>query len=219
MQFVDIHSHIKNTDAVQILDIATDKIKAVDAEFFSTGIHPKLFDVATLEKDFDIVELLCGYKNCVAVGETGLDRSVDNFEMQTKIFERQISIAKKYSKPLIVHCVRAYNDVLFYVKKHNFKNPVVFHCYNANIQTTQSLLKYPQFYFSFSDRFLSMPKNIEQIKAISIERLFVETDNNSESCLSSIMDIVAMLKGLEMKNLLNQMHKNFEKIKNSGLNF
>lgn len=218
MQLIDIHTHIKNPENLQILDIGIDVEKIDENTFFSTGIHPKFFNINTLDEDLEKLEKLCNNKNCLAIGETGLDCSAENYDVQKQIFQRQIIIAQKFSKPLIIHCVRAYNDIIFFIKKYKLINPIVFHGYNGNSQTTNNLLNYPQVFFSFSDRFMHLPKTSEQIKKIPIEKIFIETDNNPQSNLYEILKRISQIKNVDETEFANQMMKNFEKITSFSLN-
>jgi TatD DNase family protein len=65
------------------------------------------------------------------IGEIGLDKYKDNFERQIEIFELQLCVAKEFSLPVIIHCVKAYNEVLSIIKKYNINRGII-HGFNAN---------------------------------------------------------------------------------------
>ena len=61
-----------------------------------------------------LVDLLAeGSRGCVAVGEIGLDALIDiPFELQLKVFERQLEIAQHFSLPIIVHQRKTHHHLL-----------------------------------------------------------------------------------------------------------
>jgi TatD DNase family protein len=65
------------------------------------------------------------------VGEVGLDKYRPDFPRQLLIFEAQVVIAKQFNLPLIIHCVKAYNEVLSILKAHKVNKGLI-HGFNAN---------------------------------------------------------------------------------------
>ena len=189
-----IHNHITNYPDTNILDIGTEEKAAEDAPLFSTGIHPKLID-NTFRERLAIVERLAQRPNCAAIGECGIDIfATATVEMQKEAFIQHLRLAQRVSKPVIVHCVRAYSEIISAINATRFLLPVVMHSYSGNIQTTRQLLRRENIYFSFSDKIL-VPNcaAAKSLEIIPIERIMIETDN-SESPLQPIVEQIAAHK-------------------------
>ncbi len=92
---------------------------------FSAGIHPN--DAGrNIPNQFDWLEEISKHKNCVAIGECGLDGIIDvNDSIQEDVFYRQIELANERNKPLIIHCVRRFSQLIPLKKKA--KVPMIVH--------------------------------------------------------------------------------------------
>ncbi|MBQ3656127.1 MAG: TatD family hydrolase [Bacteroidales bacterium] len=211
MHFTDVHTHFFNAFNTFVIDVSDDFTKALKADFFSVGVHPRTEKtLEDLEDIFLALNLLAQEKNCVAIGECGFDKfSPLSLSEQEKIFKTQILIAQRFSKPLIIHCVRLYNEVIRVLKKTNFTLPVIFHGYNADIQTTKNLLKYPNINFSFTEKSLTGEKSLPEIP---LERIFVESDTNEKTNFASLIKKIADIKNTGFDEIKTGIDKNFERL-------
>lgn len=118
-QFSDIHSHTRRGhDIITNLEEGQDITTAPGEAWYSAGIHP--WD-SEKEPDWDWLEKTVEDSRVVAVGEAGLDRLRGaDLERQIEIFRRQALLAEKVNKPLIIHCVRCWAELL---KLHNDIKP------------------------------------------------------------------------------------------------
>ena len=108
----------------------------------------------------------------LAIGECGLDRSIKiGFADQILCFRQQVMIANKYCKPLIIHCVRAYSDLLKLKKEDKSDLPWIIHGYNGNLETTLNLIKHG-FYFSVGEQLLRNASKHEVLRLIPLEHMF-----------------------------------------------
>ena len=105
------------------------------------------------------------------IGECGLDRLCDTpYPLQLAAFEAQISLSERLRRPLVLHCVRAVDDVL---RLHrSTTQPWVWHGFRGKPQQMQQLLQHG-FYLSFGFHF-----NAESLCTCPAERLFLETDDD-----------------------------------------
>ncbi len=63
------------------------------------------------------------FQNCFAIGECGLDSLVPiDQKIQEDVFVKQINIANEVKKPIIVHCVRKFYEVISFKKKGGAAN-------------------------------------------------------------------------------------------------
>ncbi len=97
------------------------------------------------------------------------DKKVDtDFEEQKRVFEAQAFMAEEFRKPLIIHCVSAYNEVLELHNKLHSQMPWIMHGYSGNIQITKQLEK-RGFLFSFGEKlFQPNAKVIESFKYLPL---------------------------------------------------
>jgi len=223
MNPIDIHTHrLSSEDGIQILNIFAQDIPNDEPEYlFSSGLHPWHIGKVNPDDCFRAIEQATEFKNMLAIGECGLDRSIStNFALQEMYFQEQIRIAARYHKPLIIHCVRAYSDVIHLKRKTRSGVPWILHGYNSNLDTTLNLIKHG-FYFSIGEQLLKNESRHPIFQTIPIERLFLETDDR-EISIRKIYSLAAPILKIEEKMLVETIFSNFttlfgnEKIKNIG---
>lgn len=142
----------------------------------SLGIYPG--DVDDVDEElFNKYSNLFSNDECDAIGEIGLDYhwSKDNKDKQKEIFERQVIIAKKLNKPIIVHTREAVQDTYDILKRNVVKG--VIHCYSDSAQMARNFVKLG-YYISISGTITwkNAKEPLEVIKAVPLDRLLIETD-------------------------------------------
>lgn len=155
---------------------------ANDDVFFAVGVHP--YDLDSFNED-DFT-LFASHKKCVAIGECGLDyfrlegtqeEQLVEKERQAELFLKQIELAKKYKKPLIVHIRDASSDAKKLLIQSNASEVGgVLHCYNADEELL--VLAQHNFYFGVGGvvTFQNAKKLISVLPKIPLEKLLLETD-------------------------------------------
>jgi len=158
----------------------------------------------------------------VAVGEVGLDyfRDLSPRAKQKTIFEKQIEIAIKYQKPLVVHCREANQDT-YDILKHYHPAKAVFHCFAGNVDFAKKVLDLG-YYLSFTGN-ITFPKNFkaqEVIKYAPLDRIMLETDcpfmapvphrgqTNEPSFVKYVAEKIAVLKQLTSTEIAESTTKN-----------
>lgn len=140
--------------------------------YYSLGIHPWYIDPEHLEFQLSYFYESVSHPDVVAVGEAGLDRlAVLPLEIQEEVFISQATIAEEKNKPLLIHCVKAWAEILALHKRISPRMPWIIHGFRGNRMLAAQLLN-RGFYFSISDRF-----NEEILHLDLCSRLFLETDN------------------------------------------
>ena len=208
ISFIDIHTHRQHSDREYILSysIGRDPAPVFGNIAVSAGVHP--WDAESDNVDNALVFL----KNApiVAVGEIGLDfASSADREKQVDIFESQLAVAEQRKLPVIIHCVRAYNEVLNILKKYNLK-AVIFHSYIGSIQQTSNIIK-RGYYFSISEVSLKSNKSIESLRGIPVDRIFAESDT-SDIPIEVIYHKIAEIKNLDIETIAREIDINFKRI-------
>ena len=144
----------------------------------------------------------------IAIGECGLDRVLKvNWKKQVEVFVWHLRLAQQYHLPLIIHCVRAYGEVLKYLLDHKINTPVIFHGYNGNVQQTQRLLQEDNIYFSFGELLFRKSKAQQVLPQIPLERIFLETDCSAKK-IDEIYRQAATLLAVKEATLVKTIGKN-----------
>ena len=214
--FYNIHTH-KSSNQKNVLEIVNQYPHEFDETIqnYSIGIHPWHIDENRVITDLKIIEEKLQLANCLALGECGLDKRIETpFEIQISVFEKQIKLAKKYNKPLILHCVSAYQEIIEIKKRLQIEVPMIIHGFSKNNQVAKSLLE-NGFYLSFGKYLLRNPELETVFKQVPNNQFFLETDTMEET-LEEVYAIASKYKNIEMKNLKNIISDNFNHVfKNS----
>jgi TatD DNase family protein len=211
MQYIDMHTHQSpNAKDVQVRNIFAQDLPLSDTGYFySAGLHPWHIGQVNVQECFQKLEHAIRQKNMIAIGECGLDRSVTtDFAIQEKYFTQQATLAESNSKPLIIHSVRAYSDLLRIKKELKPNVPWILHGYFANLETTHSLIS-NGFYFSAGSKLLGNPAKSEVLKIIPAERLFLETDD-SDISIQKIYLFASQILRMEEELLAEAILNNFK---------
>lgn len=218
--FVNIHTHhyIDNKDLIQIVNIDIDNLNVDVSYFHSVGIHPweSLRSTDYSLQTLSTLSQILSFSNSQflkAIGECGIDRACDiDIEIQKSIFIKQIEIAERHQKPLIIHCVRAYPDIISIRKETKATMPWIFHGFQGNEQTAMQLLRHNGVYISLGDvLFKNEARARRLLEIIPYERLFFETDV-AERNIVEIYEKASLLSGTEIETLRNDIFNNFVKI-------
>lgn len=163
-----------NFDAVYNLAQSHDEV------FFTQGIHPHDAKLAT-EQAFRIIEQRANESKMLAVGEIGLDYHYDNSprEKQREVFKKQLEIAIKVNKPVVIHSREADEDTVAILKEYAPKllKKGVIHSFTAGEQLAKSALDLG-FYLGFNGIItFKNAQNVRDIVALTpLNRILIETD-------------------------------------------
>lgn len=175
--FVDIHTHHfppKSAHAICNLSLkqANHVLNKNGDGFFSAGFHPWHLNEYS-EETLHEFEKIIRDKRIVAIGECGLDKNVDTpLDRQKTILKEQILLSEQMEKPLIIHCVGRFNELLEMRKKISPKQMWIIHGFRGKPQVAGQLLK-AGCYLSFGEKF-----NQESVRITPVDKLFVETDES-----------------------------------------
>lgn len=214
-KYIDIHSHHISFDesVFQILNIFPEPTILNDiSKKYSMGLHPWYIDELYTEK-LEILEKQLQQPEIIAIGECGLDKvCITPFEMQLYCFEKQILMADSYKMPLIIHCVKAIDELLLLTQNFNVKKIV--HGFNGNITKAEQLIN-KGFYLSIGVNVFTNLKIQESVKQIPLEYLFLESDNK-KYIIKSVYTKVCELRNIDINELQEQIIKNFNTVWNIG---
>ena len=152
------------------------KIQKYEWMYGAIGIHPEEVNNYS-EEDLVELENNINNKKVVAIGEIGLDYHYDreSKDKQIELFEKQLKLAEKYNKPVIIHSREATLDTIECIKKYDVKG--VIHCFSGSYETACIYIKLG---FLIGINGVITFKNcnlIETLKKIGLDNVVLETDS------------------------------------------
>jgi len=179
--------------------------------YFSIGIHPwdAGLQVATLE-----FEKIIQHPNCLAIGECGLDKVIDvDLDLQKKIFISQLDLAVKFQKTVIVHCVKAFDELIEICSSYHSKIPLIIHGFNKSLQLAKQLTD-KGFYISLN--YSVFKKEDIDFNVLPIHKLFLETDNNELILIEDVYKAAAASFHIKTDDLKEKIYSNFTTLFNTN---
>lgn len=189
--------------------------KKYDNLYFTIGVHPHNANQLTTRKNelIKLVEENINNPKCFGIGECGLDynRLFSTKEEQIDAFKFQITLAKKYNKPLYLHCREAYDDFIMIIKEQNYFNGLV-HCFTGTLSQALEFTRLG-FKLGITGWLLDKRRNHDLLNAIknkniTINMLVVETDapfmpiypkkTSEPSDMGYIIEEIARLKNIDV---------------------
>lgn len=209
MEFFNLHTH-KWTNQSNVLEIVNQYPQEFDAmiPYYSIGINPWFIVEERIEADLAVIESKLQETNCLAVGECGLDKRIETpMELQQMVFEKQLLLAQKHQKAVVIHCVAAFQELIAIKKKLNISVPMLIHGFSKNAQLAKQLVD-NGFYISFG-KYLLLNKELETVfKSVPNNRFFLETDTVDEG-IEAVYGLAAKYKGISVKEIQEMVNSNF----------
>jgi TatD DNase family protein len=248
--FVDTHAHLamlehsslsevleraRQADITKMVTVSVDEkswennrliSESVPNVWYSLGLHPHE------AKDWQDcrARLVAAYElskkngRCVALGEMGLDFFYDHSDrsLQLSCFEEQLSLAKQWGLPVIIHCRDAFIETYDCIKRIGLSpKGGVMHCFTGNKNQAKEAVDLG-LVISFSGilTFKNATDLKEAAKFIDLKNIVIETDcpflapvpfrgkPNEPSLLPETAKVLADLKGLSLEKIKDQTFQN-----------
>jgi TatD DNase family protein len=209
--YIDIHTHaaVTRPGVMAVVSFRIGREGELPQTPFSAGIHP--WDAAEATDDWFsfFAETRPGM---VAVGEIGLDFSIENAdrERQTAIFERQLQTAEEHGLPVVIHCVKAYDELIAGLRKRRMKAAVI-HGFTGSPELARQLVR-DGLFVSFGEQSFRSVRTVEALRKIPLENVFLESDESALS-IEEIYEKAAAVLGLDVSALQDTMMGNYEKLR------
>ncbi len=221
--FVDAHTHKIQTDGnIWIVNILLKenseevrlnmpsalsvKVNLEPGIYFSVGIHPWYID--NWESKIKELEELSSNPKVVAIGECGLDKKHESsLDAQEQAFLFQILLSENLKKPLVIHCVKAFNELIQTRKSTKAQMPWVIHGFNNSLEIARQCIEYGMV-VSFGKSLLSKnSKSVDVVKSLANNKFLLETDE-SNLPIEEIYTKCAGIKGISLEQLKIDMFQN-----------
>ena len=194
-----------------------------DFIYAAVGVHPS--DSAELsEENIRKLEEMSADSRCVAIGEIGLDYywPEPDHELQKMWFRRQLQLARKVNKPVIIHSRDAAKDTLDIMKEEDAGSTGgVVHCFSYSREVARQCLDMG-FYIGIGGvlTFKNGKKLKEALQEVPMDRILLETDcpylapvpyrgkRNCSLYLPLVVEALSEIKGISKEEVTKITEKN-----------
>jgi TatD DNase family protein len=209
---IDIHRHASDysTEGIIVRNLFHYQVDQIKSDcLYSAGLHPWHVKAETLYSDLGYIQRISTNQQVIAIGETGIDKAIDiPVNIQIDAFRKQITIAAQVQKPVIIHCVRAYQEILEERGSSGHKCPWIIHWFNTSKETGLQLIK-KDIYLSFGHSlFNERSKAYKTFPYIPLNRIFLETDDAGYN-IDEIYSKAADLRKISSDEMELQIENNF----------
>ena len=217
LKFIDFHTHSDRQDPdlinLQTLHVTPNLQSEALPKICSLGLHPWFVEIESWESAWSNLVNLAKSSQVIAIGECGLDRNISlPMELQTSIFQKHIELTERLQKPLVIHCVRAFDEIIALKKNNQSSTPWIIHGFNKKIPVFQQLLQH-NFYFSFGASILSDRSPTTQAIAIAPNgRFLLETDDRSDITIEQIYHRAAALRRTSVETLQTELAETYHQL-------
>lgn len=243
--FVDVHTHLElpefDNDRDEVISrafqsnlsfictvgiepkywkIAKDISEKYDNIYFAVGLHPHESKMYSEKIESELISYL-KHEKCLMLGEIGLDffKNYSPREKQIEVFERQLDLAEKVKKDVIIHIRDAHQKAKEILKKRNLGG--IIHCFSGNLEDAKEYIKMG-FYISIPGTLTY--KNAEGlrqvVKNIPLDYLLTETDapflspvphrgkRNEPAFVTHVIELIAKIKGISIEDTARTIYVN-----------
>lgn len=205
--YFDIHTHHMGGDGFRIVNCPPDDFMPCQEQWYSVGVHPWALQQGEVRQEtWEKLREAAVHPQVLAVGEAGLDRLVQvPMKLQEAVFARQAELAGEAGKPLIVHLVRAVDELLRLKKALKPGVPWIIHGFRGKAALAEELLRHG-FYLSFGEKYQEGALNV-----VPLSHLFLETDES----LASIFRLyarAAAVRQLSVEELATAVRDNVHRV-------
>lgn len=220
MTYINIHTHHKPRLADEYairnayLRLTASRVALLKYDVCA-AIHPWHIQQYEIHDAISQLTELALLPRVVAIGETGIDRSIPTpIHIQQRYFDAQLTVARAVQKPVIIHAVRSYSDMLPYQKKS--KVPFIYHGFRGNMQQANDIQKHNG-YLSFGAE-LFEPTTERVFQSVDSSHFFLETDTASHINIADIYRKAAELKKISTEELEHIQNRNFATVFSTRIN-
>ncbi len=223
MQYINAHCHdfIKAPNVVGAIVNATQKsdwervLKIQSANVYAAiGIHPWYVSNASNNWQQKLTDLLIQNPNAL-VGETGLDTTHENIDMQMAFFVGHLQIATKLQRGISVHCVHAWDKLLHIFKSEPLPPVILLHGFAGAPEVIRQMPD--NVYYSYGHDILNNDKAVKRIAATPTTRILVESDDFSPDILPDLVKKIAEIKNIDISEMADIILQNTQRFLHNGL--
>jgi TatD DNase family protein len=183
-----------------------------DEVYITLGIHPEDVDDSFEELESIVMDNLDNPK-FIAIGEIGLDYHYEGYDRnkQIELLDKQLSLAERINKPVVIHSRDAFDDMITILRKHH--NRGVIHCFDGTIEQYKQYEELGFYIGVDGNVTFKNSKTRDVIKEVPLDRILLETDSpyltpepyrgttNNPSNINIIAEYIANLKKIDINDV------------------
>lgn len=213
--YLNFHAHHQKPDEDEIViqslflqDNLT--IPSSGKIFFTAGLHPWHADQLSLDQIEKKLGKLISEKKIIAIGETGLDKLKGvKWETQLQVLKKHIEISEKFQLPLVIHSVKAHNEILKLKKDTRTKSNWVIHNFTGSEQMAMDFIDHG-FYLSICHHIKNDNSRINHFfHQLPKDKIFLETDDFDIS-IKELYQVAAEKWNISIEALKLQLISNLQ---------
>ncbi|MBQ2969761.1 MAG: TatD family hydrolase [Bacteroidaceae bacterium] len=170
----DIHTHHHPKEAgTAIVQLTPNDFAPRPGHYYSVGLHP--WDITgNWEVQLGKLAVMALHPQVVMIGETGIDKKNGSasIALQTEVLHEQVRLSELVHKPLIIHCVKAVDELLAIRKETKATLPWVLHGFRGGTKQYEQL-KRAGIYVSVGEHY-----NEEFVKEVPLTDILLESDES-----------------------------------------
>lgn len=212
--YINFHTHHPSgsPDVLEIENLNFGQQSGGKTPFYSAGLHPWFLAGIDLQEAESWLHRHLASPHCLALGEAGLDKLTTTPQaLQTTAFECCIRLAAETGKPLVIHCVRAFHEVLKLLENAPAKPVSIFHGFDKHPKIAAILLDAGCFLSFGAALFRANSPAADTLRKIPADRFFLETDDKSLN-ISTVYERAAEIRGVDTENIRRQVAQNFRNL-------
>lgn len=203
----DIHTHrLAQIPGEAIVNCYPENFAPLEGEWYSVGVHPWHIGKTDGTSSVKHLEEIVLNPQVLAIGEAGLDKLANApLSLQTAVFGHQARLAMKVGKPLIIHLVKATDELLQLKQTLHPDNPWIIHGFRGKTTLADTYLKHG-FHLSFGEKYQE-----ETLRMTPADRLFIETDESTIP-VEELYARAARVRGVSPGELLETVQRNIRQV-------
>jgi TatD DNase family protein len=210
--YIDFHTHKLSSNEERITAVTSidpSELEPPPNNLYTIGVHPWNANTNSINLHLNNIKTYANSPSMVGIGEVGLDKMKGpRLDIQQKILEKQIEIASEIDKPVTIHCVKAWDELLALKARFGGKTSWAIHGFNGSQELAKQLLD-KGFFLSIGAAMLNEKSKLqESITQIPVNRLFFETDTTDVD-IAQIYAVVAVKLDLSINDLRKSIAENF----------
>ncbi len=211
--FLDIHTHgiQQDPNVRSIYNAGMDTGGVPPGMWLSAGLHPWFLTETNREEQFRLLTEYVGRDEVKLIGECGFDRQRGPaMSLQREAFEQQVELALTCGKPLLIHCVRAYDELQAFGKRYAHKIPMIIHGFNKSPEQARQLVN-RGFFLSFGAAILNEANGAARTLREMDSLFFLETDD-AAAAIQSVYEQAAFLRKIPTEALKDTIFASWKTI-------
>ena len=210
MSIYDIHTHHHPDEpGTAIVQLMPDSFTPHPNHYYSVGLHP-WYITDDWRIQMSKLYIMAQHQQVVMIGEAGIDKknSPASLELQIEVFREHVQLSQLLHKPLIIHCVKAFDELFAIRRESKATLPWILHGFRGGIEQWQQL--------SRAGIFVSIGQyyNTDLIHQIPLSALLLESDDYHS--ISTVYERVSKDIGTDTEDIYHQVKNNIYHLLEQG---